>query len=80
MRIEPEFALRAMLRAMKTPRGVPEYPAGPVGLARRLHHDLVVPFHDRKLSLWAIELRADVAGAVSRQRAGFAVCHPCALV
>ena len=31
MRIEPEFALRAMLRAMKTPRGVPEYPAGPVG-------------------------------------------------
>ena len=31
MRIEPEFALHAMLRAMKTPRGVPEYPAGPVG-------------------------------------------------
>jgi hypothetical protein len=31
MRIEPEFALRALLRAMKTPRGVPEYPAGPVG-------------------------------------------------
>ena len=31
MRIEPEFALRALLRAMKTPRGVPEYLAGPVG-------------------------------------------------
>ena len=31
MTIEPEVDARATLRAMKTPMGVPEYPAGAVG-------------------------------------------------
>ena len=30
MKIEPEVAVRATLRAMKIPMGVPEYPGGPV--------------------------------------------------
>ncbi len=33
MTIEPEVALRAMLRAMKTPMDLPEYPAGPLAVS-----------------------------------------------